>query len=185
MNLKTNSKEIDLIKAFKKGDGRAFEELFNRHHKKLYAFLYGMLNSKEDAEEIVQEAFVKIWERREQFIEDNLFESFLFKIAKNAFLNLARKRVTKLVFDNQSDLLPEILSNDTDDYIIYKETKQIIDSIINELPPKRKEIFLLRRVDGLSRHEISHEMGISIITVDNQLMKAKKYLKSELEKYGV
>lgn len=177
--------EILLIKAFKKGDPKAFERLFDRHHKKLYLFLYRLLNSKEDAEEIVQDTFIKIWEKREEFIEGYPFESFLFKIAKNAFFNLNRKKVNRKIVESHLEFLTEIASGSTDEYVIFKETKAIINTIIDNLPPKRKEIFILRRIDGLSRQEIADKLGISIITVDSQLLKANKYLKEELKKYSL
>jgi len=177
--------EIELIRNFKKGDTKAFELLFHKYHKKLYAFLFHLLQSKEDAEEIVQETFIKIWEKREDFNEGYSFNSFLFSIAKNAFLNLNRKKVNRKVFENHLDFLEETSSDRTDDYIIFEETKQIINSVIEGLPAKRKEIFLLRKIDGLSRKEIAERLDISIITVDNQLMKANIYMKDQLKKYSL
>ncbi len=177
--------EIELIRDFKKGDSRAFEKLFQKYHKKLYAFLFNLLHSKEDAEEIVQETFIKIWEKREDFIDGYSFHSFLFTIAKNAFLNLNRKKINRVVFEDRLNFLEEISSGRTDDYILFKETKEIINTIIEGLPPKRKEIFLLRKIEGLSRKEIAEELNISISTVDNQLMKANIYLKDELKKYSL
>lgn len=177
--------EILLIKAFKNGDSKAFEKLFYRYHKKLYAFLFHLFNSKEDAEEIVQETFVKIWEKREDFNEGYPFDSFLFKIAKNSFLNINRKKVNRKVFEDHLGFLNEISSANTDDYIIFKETRDIINTIIEGLPPKRKEVFLLRRIEGLSRQEIADKLGISVITVDSQLLKANKHLKDELKRYSL
>ncbi|QGY47797.1 RNA polymerase sigma-70 factor [Maribellus comscasis] len=180
-----NEGEIELIRDFKKGDSRAFEKLFQKYHKKLYAFLFNLLHSKEDAEEIVQDTFIKIWQKREDFIDGYSFHSFLFTIAKNAFLNLNRKKINRVVFEDRLNFLEEISSERTDDYIIFKETKEIINTIIEGLPPKRKEIFLLRKIEGLSRKEIAEKLDISIITVDNQLMKANIYLKDELKKYSL
>lgn len=130
--------EIELIRAFKKGNTIAFEKLFQKYHKKLYAFLFHLLHSKEDAEEIVQETFIKIWEKREDFIEGYSFNSFLFTIAKNAFLNLNRKKINRRVFENHLDFLEEISTGKTDDYVIFQETRNIINTIIEGLPPKRK-----------------------------------------------
>ena len=177
--------EIELIRAFKKGNTIAFEKLFQKYHKKLYAFLFHLLHSKEDAEEIVQETFIKIWEKREDFIEGYSFNSFLFTIAKNAFLNLNRKKINRRVFENHLDFLEEISTGKTDDYVIFQETRNIINTIIEGLPPKRKEIFLLRRIEDLTRKEISEKLGISVITVDNQLTKANNYLKEQLKKYSL
>uniref|UniRef100_UPI003216BA8B RNA polymerase sigma factor n=1 Tax=uncultured Draconibacterium sp. TaxID=1573823 RepID=UPI003216BA8B len=101
-----NNSEIQLIRSFKNGDEVAFEKLFSRHHKKLYGFLFKLLNSKQDAEEIVQDTFIKIWERRADFIEGNSFEAFLFKIAKNAFLNLNRKNVNRRIIESDISVLP-------------------------------------------------------------------------------
>ena len=183
--MKTAECEILLIKAFKEGNEQAFEKLFEQYHKKLYAFLFRLLNSKEDAEEIVQETFIKIWEKREDFNEGYPFQSFLFKIAKNAFLNLNRKKVNRKVFEDHLSFLNEISSGNTDDYIIFKETTEIINTVICGLPPKRKEIFLLRRIEGFSRQEIANKLEISVITVDSQLLKANRYLKEELKEYSL
>ncbi|WP_162304516.1 RNA polymerase sigma factor [Maribellus luteus] len=177
--------EIELIRSFKRGDVKSFEKLFYTYHEKLYAFLFHLFRSKEDAEEIVQETFIKIWEKREDIIEGLSFESFLFTVAKNAFLNLNRKKVNHRVLEDHLDLLGRISSGKADDNIIYQETRNIINSIIQELPPKRKEIFILRRVDGLTRNEIADKLGLSVPTVDNQLTKANSFLKEQFKKYSL
>jgi RNA polymerase sigma-70 factor (family 1) len=180
-----NENEILLIRAFKNGDQKAFEKLFERYHKKLYAYLMRLLDSKEDAEEIVQESFIKIWEKREEFIEGYSFNAFLFTIAKNTFLNFTREKVNRRVFEDHFQLINEVESGKTDDYVIFKETREIIRLIIEGMPPRRREVFMMRKVEGLSRKEISEKLGISVITVDSQLLKANTYLKDELKKYGL
>lgn len=181
----SSQNEIHLIRAFKSGDEKAFEQLFERHHKKLYGFLFKLLNSKQDAEEIVQDTFIKIWERRKDFIEGYAFESFLFKIAKNAFLNLNRKKVNRRIVESDLALFNEKTSSNTEEYVVFHETNEIINTIIDGLPPRRKEIFILRRIEGLSRKEIAEKLKISVITVDSQLLKANKHLKDELKKYSL
>lgn len=181
----SQNSEIQLIKAFKKGDPQAFESLFNLYHKRLYYFLFGLLKSKEDAEEIVQETFLKIWESRELFLENYPFESLLFRIAKNAFLNYNRKKVNRTVFEKHFGFFTDLSESSADQYILFQETQSIIETIVNGLPPKRKEIFLLQKIEGLSRQEIASKLGISIITVDGQLLKANKYLKEEFQKYSL
>lgn len=183
--MQTNESEIGLIRAFKAGDKPAFEELFRRHHRKLYLFLFRLLHSKEDAEEIVQDSFLKVWERREDFIETYPFDAFIFQIAKNAFLNLQRKRVNRRVFENHLTFFSEQHSDETENYVLYEETKAILKVIVGQLPPKRREIFLLRRVDGFLRAEIAEKLGISVMTVDNQLLKANRFIKEELKKYSL
>ena len=180
-----NETEILLIRAFKKGDSKAFEKLFERYHKKLYAYLMRLLNSKEDAEEIVQESFIKIWEMREEFIEGYPFDALLFKIAKNTFLNFTRQKVNRRVFEDHFQLINEIEAEKADDYVIFKETREIIRLIIDDMPPRRREVFIMKKIEGLTRKEISEKLGISIITVDSHLLKANNYLKNELKKYSL
>lgn len=178
--------EILLIQRFKNGDEKAFELLFEKHHKKLYGFLYNLFGTKHDAEEIVQDTFVKIWEKRADFNTSYSFESFLFTIAKNAFLNHNRKKVNRKVVESDLGLIiNNQISNDTENYVLFNETRDIIQTIIDDLPPKRKEIFLLRRIEGLSRKEIAEKLGISVVTVDSHILKANKHLKEELKKYSV
>lgn len=174
-----------LVRSFINGDEKAFESLFGQYHRRLYGFLYSLLKSKEDAEEIVQDTFVKIWENRHRFREEYTFDAFLFKIAKNSFLNYNRKKLNTKVFQEQYRLAFELTQNTTEDYLIFKETREIVDAIINEMPPKRREIFILQKVDGLSRKEIAEKLGISVITVDSHLMKANTELRENLKKYSL
>lgn len=144
-----------------------------------------LLNSKEDAEEIVQESFIKIWEKREEFIEGYPFDAYLFKIAKNSFLNHTRKKVNQRIFENYLEYADELSSDNADDYIIYQETLNIIQAIIDEMPPRRREIFHLRKTEGLSRKEIAEKLQISVITVDSQLLKANNFMKEKLKKHNL
>ncbi|RIH67099.1 RNA polymerase sigma-70 factor [Mariniphaga sediminis] len=177
--------EIELIKAFKKGDTKAFEKLFQKYHKKLFSFLFNLLNSKEDTEEIIQETFLRIWETREHFWEEYPFESLLYRIARNTSLNYNRKRVNRAIFEKNFSFIANLSAESADQYLLFKETQSIIETILNGLPPKRKEIFLLQKVEGLSRQEIAEKLQISVITVDHQLFKANKYVKDEFKKFSL
>ena len=181
----SKNSEIQLIKAFKKGDGKAFKSLFDRYHERLYSFLFSLLKSREDTEEVVQETFLKIWESRENFIEDYPFESLLFRIAKNTSLNYNRKKVNRTVFEKHFGFFSNLSESSADQYLLFQETQKIIETILSGLPPKRKEIFLLQKVEGLSRQEIAEKLGISVITVDHQLNRANKYMKEEFRKFSL
>lgn len=177
--------ELYLIKAFKNGDEQAFRALFDLYCERLYYFLFGLLKSKEDAEEIIQETFLKIWENREHFWEDYPFESLLFRIAKNSSLNYNRKKVNRAVFEKDFGFFADLSEYSADQYLLFQETQRIIDTILDGLPPKRKEIFLLQKIDGFSRQEIARKLNISVITVDHQLIKANKYVRGEFRKYSL
>jgi len=144
-----------------------------------------MLKSREDVEEIVQETFLKIWESREQFLEGYPFDAWMFRIARNATLNYTRKKVNRTVVEKHLEFFADLSEGSADQYILFQETQSIIEAILNGLPPKRKEIFLLQKIEGLSRQEIAEKLGISIITVDHQLFKANKFVREEIRKYSL
>ncbi len=172
-----------LINALKKGDEQAFKTLFDQYHLRLFHFLFGFLKSKEDTEEIIQETFLRIWEIREQIWEDYPFDSLLFRIAKNSSLNYSRKKINRAVFEKDFGFFSDLSDYSADQYILSKEIQTIIETILNGLSAKRKEIFLLQKIEGLSRQEIAEKLNISVITVDHQLSKANKQVKNELQKY--
>lgn len=178
-------RDIELIRDFKNGNARAFEKLFEIYHKRLYGFIFGLTKSKPDSEEIVQEAFVKVWENRNHYNEVYPFEAYLFKIAKNAFINHNRKQINRRIFEKNFEIFAEMTSNGADGQILFKETQLIVEAIINTMPPKRKEIFRLQKLEGLSRKEISQKLSISLVTIDSHLMKANQQFIAGLKKSGV
>jgi len=177
--------EIGWISDFRKGDKKAFEKLFEIYHKRLYAFVVKLTRSKEDAEEIVQNAFIQVWQNRTNFKEERPFDAYLFKIARNAFLNHNRKQINRRIFEKHFEIFYEKTSESTDQYILFKETQMIVDALIKSMPPKRREIFVLQKVEGLSRREISEKLNLSIVTVDSHLMKANKQFTEGLKKYSI
>ena len=177
--------EIQLIRNFKKGSEQAFEGLFKKYHRPLYAFIYSLTKSKEDTEEIVQNAFIKVWENKALFKEEYPFESYLFKIAKNDFLNYTRKKINRRIFEQHFEIFSQAVEDNADSYVLFKETKLMIDNIIKSMPPRRREIFTLQKIEGLTRKEISEKLNLSITTVDSHLMKANQQFISELKKFSI
>ena len=180
-----NQTIIDQIRDFKKGDAKAFERLFEIYHKRLYGFILKLTRSKADSEEIVQDAFMKVWINRANFNESYPFDAYLFKIAKNSFISHTRRQINKRIFEDHLSLFTEQANESADEQIIFKETALIVDSLINSMPPKRKEIFYLQKKEGLSRKEISERLNVSLVTIDSHLMKANKQFAEGLKKYGL
>ena len=109
---------------------------------------------------------------------------FFLKLPRILFEFYSQK-VNRRVFEDHFQLINEIEAEKADDYVIFKETREIIRLIIDDMPPRRREVFIMKKVEGLTRKEISEKLGISIITVDSHLLKANNYLKDELKKYGL
>lgn len=176
--------EKTLVKALKNGDKVAFEKIFHMYHEQLYFFCYSFLNQKEDAENITQDVFVKLWIKRATLDCEKSFSGFLFTMTKNLALNYIRKTIHQQIFVNQ--LLSNTLEDccQTDKQVSLNEVKHSLNNLINQLPPKRKEIFLLSREKGLSHKEISKHLGVSVHTVESQMSKALKFIRNGLKDFA-
>jgi len=171
-----------LVDALKKGDIDAFDQLFTRYNKKLYYFAKGYLDSKEDAEGLVQEVFIKIWEKREDINEYLSFNSFIFTITYNAILKYFRKKSREKKYMERYLAGFSEKDHKTISEIEYNNLLELTKKAIDKLPEKRKLVFELSRFEGLSNKEISKRLHISKRTVDAHIYNALKFLKEQLGK---
>ncbi len=173
--------EKQLVIALKKGSRSAFGQLFRLYHKQLFSFCYSIIQNKEEAENLTQDVFIKLWIKRAKIDIDKSFSGFLFTIARNMTLNQIRSIVQRQIIIQQH-FKKKITSsnNSTEEQISFNEVKHILGELIDHLPQKRKEIFLLSREKELSHKEIAELLGISIHTVENQIYKATKTLQKKL-----
>lgn len=184
VTLTSTFKHIDYlaVKDLKQGNVNAFDDLFNKYSSRLYKFSLKYLKSEEEAEEVVQEVFLYIWDKREGLKPDNSFNSYIFTIA----YNIIKKYFIKKSRDNayKDDLIYTLLQqeNNLDQIIDYKFLLEKVELIIHSLPNRRKEIFIKRKYEGLSVKQIATELGISPNTVENQLASAQTQILNELQK---
>ena len=175
--------ERQLIIELKDGNHHSFKELYATYAPKLFAFSRKYLQSQEDAEEIVQEVFLRIWEKRQNIDENQSFSSYVIQAAKHRIFNGFRKKVNEQAYldflmhaDNPSSKFTEMDVN-------YREIKMKAEKVIGMMPSKRQEIFRLSRESGLKNREIAEKLQISIKTVENQMGQALKFLKDELSEF--
>ena len=135
--------ECRLIANIKRGDKEAFTEIYLKYSRILGFFLLGYLKSQEDAEEIIQDTFLKVWEKREELNCDLNFKNYLFKLSKNAVLNKLRHKNVEDLYKLNYSISHSKVDCSTEDNIIYSDYEQYCKEAINELPPKRRNIFLL------------------------------------------
>jgi RNA polymerase sigma-70 factor (ECF subfamily) len=180
--LKNNKSNTELVKLLKTGDMAAFDAIYNKYCHKLHEFVLMFLKQEEDAEEIVQEVFIKIWESRGKIDVYASFESFLFTIAYNATMSLLRKRVSETKSREYLKSLQQINSAEqVIGEIQFNELDNKVQSLLQQLTPRQKEIYLLSREDGLTHREIAQKLNISESTVNNHLVTTIKYLKSHID----
>jgi RNA polymerase sigma-70 factor (ECF subfamily) len=173
-------KEKRLLEALRKGNSQAFEALFYRYYSKVYHFTLKLLKNKEDAEGIVQEVFITIWEKRKRIEPDGSFSGFLFTVTRNKIYNRVKQKLPQQEFNDYLDSSGSYDLSPCRDFE-FEELNDLIRAIIDSLPPKRKKIFLLSRIRGLTYKEIADKLGVSVNTVDTQIRKSlndiRKYLK--------
>ena len=161
---------------------RLFEHVFGENREMLERLAYFYVGSREDAEDIVSQSFLNLWEKREDILEDRILP-YLFTTVKNACLDYRRKEsVHKQTHDMMEIYTSTIESRDpvalfTDEILsIYKET-------LLALPPQEREVWLRNRIDGLTYKEIATALGITYKRVDKNMQKVMKKLKAALSEY--
>jgi RNA polymerase sigma-70 factor (ECF subfamily) len=177
------SAEIELFEKIKTGDEKAFEILFHKYYVYLCSFATKIISNNAAAEEIVQDFFVKLWERREQLTIETSIKNYLFRSVKNLCINYIQHNRTKIRYTQK--VISEMAKNDSDDDSFPEiELARKIKESIDLLPEKRKEIFRLSRQEGLKYHEIATKLNISIKTVETQMGLAIKTLRDKLKNYS-
>lgn len=168
-----------IINEFRKGNKTAFKQIFDMFYSSLCLFTNKYINDFKEAEDIAQEVFIIIWEKRKNFTNINSLKAFLYKTAKNKSLNLIKHSKIKARYTEA-----QIKELETEryfaDHLIEEETHRIIIQRINELPPQSRKI-ILHSLKGLKNNEIAEKMGISINTVKTQKKIAYKKLKFQLK----
>ena len=185
LNLSKDNITSELLSRLKKGDHSAFEKIFERYSKQLFQFSLSYLKSEEAAEDIVQEVFIKIWNNRSEIKTDTSFQSYLFTITLNSvrkyFNQLSRLNELKhdILFDSSGH------KPDFDDRSDYQFMLGKLEELIRQMPEKRREVFIKKKIEEKSLKEISEELNITTKTVEYHITEAMRFLKSEFEKLQV
>jgi len=171
-----------LVRKLRDGDPFAFEKIFSQYSKKLYHFSFSYLKSEADAEDIVEEVFFKLWQNRKMLKTETSFQSYLFTITLNFIKRYFNRRSHDDKFKRELLSWVTAGNNRSDSSMIYRDLLDKLDSLINQLPEKRKQIFIERKQNEKPVKQIAEEMGISPKTVENQLTQALHFLKTEFGK---
>jgi len=172
------SKNYFLAQQLQKGDAKAYDFLMNSFYKKLCAYAQSLTLDRANAEDIVQNVFVKIWIQRKMINPHLSIQSFLYKAVYNGFIDNYRKNKPVLLLEKKYmeaiDLLNETEHENLEELI------RCLNAEIEKLPKKCKHIFLLNKKEGLTHIEISEYLNISIKTVEGHITKAFKILEEKL-----
>ena len=173
--------QVNILEGLKSKDEKSFEVLFKTHYDTLVRFVYMYLNDLEESEEIVQDTFYTLWEKSENIDIKSSLKSYLYQAARNKSLNFIKhNKVKQRHIDSIKHTESEFLE---DTHIEYNELQDKINSALNALPPKCRQVFELSRFEEKKYREIAEELDISIKTVENHMGKALGLLKGSLKEY--
>lgn len=164
-----------------------FEQIYKQYYPKMFAFAKNYIPANEDAENIVQDVFLSLWERKQEIVISYTLVTYLFTLVKNRCLNFLRHKLIEEEFNSQmkEELRFKLDALESMDYSYQseKELQEIIRRALDSLPERCREVFIKSRIEGLKYKEISEELGISVNTVENQMVTALKKLRVELKDY--
>lgn len=174
MRYQTDKKILDCLR---KGDTKAFEHVFLSYHTKIKHFICSLIKSEDDAEDLTQDIFMKLWHSRGMIDTQKSFSSYMYTMARNAAFNHIKHknvcdsyagRVT--VSDTATGITPE-------DIIYAEEINLLAEMVVSQMPAQREKIYRLSRHEGLSNEEIATRLKISKKTVENQISIALKSIR--------
>ncbi len=171
--MKLNEKE--LIKQLQIGDTNAYKYLFTEYYDWLCNYVYKLCGNKSIAEDIVQEALIKFWEKRKSIKISSSVKNYLFRTCYNQFLQHVKSK--KVQFDRLDKIQWEAISEDSLESDVNDIRIEKLNSLIDQLPLRCRQIFVQNKFDKRKYKEIAIDMGISIKTVENQMSKALHFLR--------
>lgn len=183
--------EAALVSAAKSGDETAFEELVNRYERKIFRLTMNITQNREDAEDSMQEAFLKSFTNLDRFQGDSRFYTWLVRIAVNeALMKLRKRRPSQVSLDEPVNTEDDSVFREIEDWgpspekkFAQTELNEILNSVIGELDPIFRVVFLLRDVEGVSTEETAKILDISVAAVKSRLLRARLKLRQKLNKY--
>jgi RNA polymerase sigma-70 factor (family 1) len=178
---KNESVLSDLVGKLRDGNADAFHEVYKLFGSRVYRLGKKFYLSHEDAEEVVQEVFVILWEKRQNLDLEKDFTSYLLKIAKSIIIKNFKRKVLFAAYENYVANFTSRANMDTENMIHYNNIVENLQVQIRQLPKVKKEIMVLSRVEYLSNEEIAEKMGLSRRTVENHIYRSLKTLKKKLE----
>ena len=170
-----------LVNRLIKDNKAAFEQLFRKYHEQVYYFALRYMKTKEDAEEVVQEIFIRIWENRKSIDPAQSFGNYLFTICRNFMFNQNRKKINEQAYIEYVKNYLLQINFKTEDDIVFSDLLQWLNEQIEMLPPQQKQIYRLSRNENMTHKQIADKMHISVKTVETHIRLALKTIRKSLD----
>ncbi len=180
-----NSKleSIVSLNDLKSGNHKVYEKLFREFYVPLCKYAHSILRDVDEAEDMVQKTFCKLWEQRDDIEIHTSIKSYLYRIVHNDCINKIKQHTIRSEHNEHYAYEKDRLSNDVENRVLANELQQQVELVVNSMPPRCREIFTMSRQQQLSYAEIAKELDISVNTVETQVVKALRLLRNGLKEY--
>lgn len=175
--------EQDIVSAIRLGDERVFEEIFRKYYQSLSNYANSILKEMDESEEIVQNLFLGIWEKRANLEITISLKSYLYRAVHNHCLNRIKHLKVREEYQQYATNFYDVSHESVSNTVMKNELEQKIEEAISKLPEQCRVVFSLSRFEELKYHEIAEKLAISPKTVENHIGKALKLLRIELSEY--
>jgi RNA polymerase sigma-70 factor, ECF subfamily len=181
-----NLEETEMISRCQQGDQGALKEIFDKYHKKVYRIAYGVVRQREEALDIVQEVFIKLFHSIKNFKGKSHFYTYLYRMVMNTAIDHARKTGKQIIssLDQEGSFQPsDDLEKGPERILLQKELEERVKVAMDKLPAEQRAALIFRDVEGLSYQEMAEAMGCSIGTVMSRLHYGRKRMQELLKDY--
>ena len=173
----------ELVDASRQGDSSAFEELVRRKTGKVYGLCYRVIGNAEDAKDISQLVFIKLWENLDKYDPSFTFDTWLYRMVTNVAIDFMRSRNSREATVNSNlRLVKTEQEADQGSTLQHREIEEVFEEISDTLSPKQKTVFVMNQMEDLQLAEIAKILGSSESTIRNHLFNARKTLRKELKR---
>lgn len=173
----------DLVQSLRQGNIAAFETIFHLLERKLHYVIFSYTKSEYVSEEIVQEVFIKIWEKREELDPSRSFIAFIFTMAKNHAFNYMRDALRRKLIREELWVNITVQYEQVENQYLLKEYREIVEKIVAGLPARKQSVYNLSKKEGKTHAEIAEILGMSVKRVKNHLWETSEIIKKELRPY--
>lgn len=182
--------DLEILQKIRNNDEVAFKVIFNKYYSRLYYFIREFISFDDIAENVVQDTFFTLWNKRHELKDDSNLSAYLFTVARNNCLyRLRDQRYRQKLFtinsldQNELEMNMEVLNELDSSAYTFEEIERIIERTLEELPPQCKKVFILSRFEERKNKEIAEELNISVKVVEKHISKGLKKFKVSLKDY--
>jgi RNA polymerase sigma-70 factor (family 1) len=181
--MKILQNESEILHLVSEGDELAFRKIYNHYGSRLYNYTYRITEDEELSEEIVMDAFLKVWVNRNGLDEIIHFDAYLYTLVRNRAFNAIKRKAQEAVILNKLSLNNSEYQDTTEETVIHNEYQHILSRAIDQLPPQQRIVFSMSRDEGMKYEEIANHLNLSKNTVKAHLKKALSTLRVVISNY--